>query len=110
VDTNPNQPSVSAAAPPAQASRPPVAAPTPPSQIQSYADYVPETPAGYVDSLPPSSQTTRYPVPAQQPAAATVAERPRPAPRRSASYYIMLGLAALALFALSMFVTILVLG
>jgi hypothetical protein len=38
-----------------------------------------------------------------------VAERPRPAPRRSPSYYILLALAALALFALSMLVTILIL-
>jgi hypothetical protein len=39
----------------------------------------------------------------------TVAQQPQRAPRRSASYYVLLGLAALALFAISMFVTILLL-
>ena len=42
--------------------------------------------------------------------AATVAGSPTAAaPRRSTSYYVLLGLAGLALFAISMFVTILLL-
>jgi serine/threonine protein kinase len=109
VDTNPNRPAVPVTTPPAQPSRPPASAATPPSAVQPHPDYVPETQPDYVGSLPPSHPATPYPVPNPPSAPATVAEHPRPAPRRSASYYILLGLAALALFAISMFVTILLL-
>jgi eukaryotic-like serine/threonine-protein kinase len=116
VVTNPNRPAVPAvpaapttpaSAPPVPASLPPVTAATPPSMIQPDADYVPEAQPEYGGSVPPSYPVDPYAAP--QPATTTVAQQPRRAPRRSASYYILLALAALALFALSMFVTILIL-
>ena len=51
---------------------------------------------------------TPYPVANPYPASVTTTG-PTP-PRRRASYYILLSLAALALFAISMFVTVLVLA
>ena len=109
VDTNPNRPAVPVTAPPARPSRPPVTAATPPPAVEPSADHGPEPQPGSVGSVPPSHPTTPYAVPNLPPATATVAERARAEPRRSASYYILLGLAALALFAISMFVTILLL-
>ena len=88
---------------------PPSTAPTPPSTIQPYPDYAPEAQPSYAGSMPPTYPPTPYAEPEARPAVATVAEQPKRPPRRSASYYLLLGLAALALFAISMFVTILLL-
>ena len=98
-----------ATAPPAPARLAASTAPTPPSTIQPYPDYVPEAQPSYAGSLPPTYPPTPYAEPEARPAVATVAEQPKRPPRRSASYYLLLGLAALALFAISMFVTILLL-
>jgi eukaryotic-like serine/threonine-protein kinase len=97
-------PSASSSGPPPQ---PPVTAPTPPSTVGPYPDIPSETAPSYAASLPPTSSASPYAAPHPQPVA-TVADQGK-RPRRGAAYYVLLGLAALALFALSMFVTILLL-
>ena len=69
----------------------------------------PEPQPTYAGSLPPTYAPVPYSAPTPHPVAETVAAQPRQPPRRSTSYYVLLGLAALALFAISMFVTILLL-
>jgi serine/threonine protein kinase len=101
VVTNPNRPLAPATTP-----GPPALPPTPPSAIP---DYAPEAQSSYADSLPPTYLPTPYAEPDRRPVETSVAEQPKRPPRRSAAYYILLGLAALALFAISMFVTILLL-
>jgi len=113
VVTNPNRPLAAASAPPAPApgppSLPPMTAPTPPSAVQPSPDHLPEAQPSYLGSVAPTHPPTSNAAPHPQPAAAILAEQTQRAPRRSAPYYILLGLAALALFALSMLVTILIL-
>ena len=111
VDTNPNRPSRPATKPPAPAavpSTPPVTTPSPPSAVQPYPDDVPEAQPAHVASLPPTYPPTPYGEPNPQPVA-TVEDQRQSRSRRSPSYYVLLVLAALALFAISMFVTILLL-
>jgi serine/threonine protein kinase len=109
VITNPNRPPASAPASPPPGSLPPqpVTRSTPPSTIQPYDDPAPAVAPSYAE------RPTFAPIPAATapppPAPTTVADQPKRAPRRAASYYVLLTLAALALFALSMFVTILLL-
>ena len=69
----------------------------------------PEAQPSYAGSMPPTYPPIPYAEQEARPAVAAVAEQPKRPPRRSASYYLLLGLAALALFAISMFVTILLL-
>ena len=109
VVTNPSRPLAPATTPPGQPALPPQTAPTPPSTIQPYPDFAPEAQPSHAGSMPPTYPPVPYAEPEARPVAATVAEQPRRPPRRSASYYLLLGLAALALFAISMFVTILLL-
>ena len=104
VVTNPNHPAARYDYQPPG----PWTAPTPPSAIE------PQVPASepqptYAGSLPPTYAPVPNSAPTPPPIAATVAEHPKRAPRRSTSYYVLLGLAALALFAISMYVTILLL-
>jgi hypothetical protein len=58
--------------------------------------------------MAPAYPTSPYPPVIASPVNAPNPE-PEPQPRRGASYYILLSVAALALFAASMFVTILLL-
>jgi eukaryotic-like serine/threonine-protein kinase len=109
VVTNPNRPVTSTTPPVGSASLPPGAVPTPPSAIEPQPVAAPEAEPTYAGSLPPTYAPIPYATPGPHPVGATVAEQSRPAPRRSISYYVLLGLAALALFAISMFVTILLL-
>ena len=102
ADPPPGPPPDPAPAPP---STPATSAPTPSSALQPYPDYLPEAYLGPEPTEPPPA----YPQPQPRPVATSVAEPPQRAPRRNASSYVLLVLAALALFALSMFVTVLLL-
>jgi serine/threonine protein kinase len=108
VDTNPNRP-VSTAPPAGFGSRPPGAGPTPPSTIEPQPQPVPEPQPTYAGSPPPTYAPVPYATPGPPPVATPVAEQPSRAARRGIAYYVLLSLAALALFAISMFVTILLL-
>ncbi len=103
VVTNPNPP----ATPYGHPSDTPGTVPTPPSAHEPQVQAVEPQPTN-AGSLPPTYAPIPYSAPTPSPVPATVAVPPRP-PRRSTSYYVLLGLAALALFAISMFVTILLL-
>ena len=114
VVTNPSMvrppaPAVSqpAAYPPVShpATYPPVSQPTPPPPSTAAAAPEPVLAA----SMPSSYAPELYnPEPAYPVSMATA--EPEPPARRRASYYILLSIAALALFAISMFVTILLLS
>lgn len=69
---------------------------------------VPDPQPAYAASVPPVWDHGSYAVPDPYPVA-TPERTAEPAPRRSTSYYVLLSIAALALFAISMFVTILLL-
>jgi serine/threonine protein kinase len=86
---------------PTLASRPPDLAPSPPSMSMPPLRY---SPAAYVPPGPVVSPPAPYPV-----GQISAGEEPAAAPRRGFAYYLLLGLVALALFAISMFITILVL-
>ena len=103
VVTNPNPPASFYGYPASG----PGTAPTPPSAIEPHVPASEPQPT-YAGSLPPTYAPVPYSAPPPQPVTTTVAVPPKP-PRRSTSYYVLLGLAALALFAISMFVTILLL-
>ncbi len=109
VVTNPNRPPAPMTTPLGYQSLPPGAVPTPPSTLEPEPAPLPEPQPTYAGSLPPTYAPVPYTAPTPTPVTATMAEHPRRAPRRSTSYYVLLGLAALALFAISMFVTILLL-
>lgn len=86
----------------------PVTPRTPPPVDEPGSVPVSEPDPTYAASAPPQYAPVPYPAATPQPVVASVSEH-APAPRRSRSYYVLLGLAALALFAISMFVTILLL-
>ena len=109
VVTNPNRPPAPMTTPLGYQSLPPGAVPTPPSTLEPEPAPLPEPQPTYAGSLPPTYAPVPYTAPTPTPVTATMAEHPRRAPRRSTSYYVLLGIAALALFAISMFVTILLL-
>ena len=109
VVTNPNRPLAPATMPPGPPASPPVSAPTPPSATDSSADGGPVGQPTFINSSPSQHPPAPDAEPDPRPVGTAVAEQPTRPPRRSASYYILLGLAALALFAISMFVTILLL-
>ena len=113
VVTNPNRavgrggPGPSAPVPPQPAPDPPAASPAG-SGIEPAPVPLPDPQPAYAGSVPPVWDHGPYTVPDPYPVA--VPERTaEPARRRSTSYYVLLALAALALFAISMFVTILLL-
>jgi hypothetical protein len=84
---------------------PPVSQPTPPPVTAASA---PELQQAFAGSIPPSYAPTPYPPENSYPV--SVAAVTEPPPRRRASYYVLLSIAALALFAISMFVTVLLLS
>ncbi len=86
---------------PMPANRPPDPVPPPPSMSTPPPAY---SPAAYVAPRPVVSQPAPYAT-----GRISAVEQPTTAPRRGFAYYLLLGLVALAVFAISMFITILVL-
>jgi serine/threonine protein kinase len=111
VITNPSaaRPAVPIASPAASqpAATPPLSHPTPPPPPVTAAS-APELPAAYAASMPPAYAPTSYQPETAYPVSVATPEPERA--RRRASYYILLSIAALALFAISMFGTILLLS
>jgi eukaryotic-like serine/threonine-protein kinase len=88
------------------AASPAMGSPTPPPLT---AAPVPEPQPVFPASMPPAYAPEPYPLESSYPVSVADAV-PEPPLRRRASYYILLSIAALALFAISMFVTILLLS
>jgi hypothetical protein len=63
----------------------------------------------FATTMPPEYAPTPYPPEDPHPFPVAAAA-PEPPPRRGAAYYVLLSIAALALFAISMFVTIWLMG
>jgi serine/threonine protein kinase len=87
------------------AESPPVSYPTPPPMS---APSAPEPQPAFTAEMPEAYPPGPYQPEGSYPTGVAAAG-PEPPPRRGASYYVLLSIAALALFAISMFVTILVL-
>jgi serine/threonine protein kinase len=110
VVTNPSaaRPAVPTASPAGShtAASPPLNHPTPSPVTAASA---PELQPTYAASMPPAYPPTPYQPEASYPISVDTVG-PEPPQRRRASYYVLLSIAALALFAISMFVTILLLS
>jgi serine/threonine protein kinase len=109
VVTNPSaaRPAGPTASPPVSqpVAAPPLSHPTPPPVT---AASVPDLQPAYAASTPPPNAPTPYQPEAAYPVGVATAGPEQP--RRVASYYVLLSIAALALFAISMFVTVLLLS